>query len=65
MKRIFFASLLAEAIAKLASTVGALTAQMTVVQSKAEAEFYKSLTEDQRTRYDAMPRGGPGGFGGR
>ena len=54
----------AEAIGKLASTVGALTAQMTVAESTAEAELYKSLTEDQRARYDAMPRGGRGGFGG-
>jgi Spy/CpxP family protein refolding chaperone len=54
----------AEAIAKLASTVGTLTAQMTVAESTAEAELYKSLTEDQRARYDAMPRGGRGGFGG-
>jgi Spy/CpxP family protein refolding chaperone len=60
----------AAAIEQLSATIGALTGQMTAIQSKAEAAFYAILSADQRTKYDEVGRGpfGPGGFrpgGGR
>lgn len=51
-------------IDQLATTIGTLTGQLTAIQSKAEAVFYNMLTVDQRTKYDSLHHGGPGGFGG-
>ena len=51
-------------IDQLATTIGSLTGQLTAIQSKADAAFYNLLTVDQRTKYDSLPHGGPGGFGG-
>jgi Spy/CpxP family protein refolding chaperone len=51
------------AIETLATTAGTLTGQLVGIESKAEAAFYAGLTPDQQTKYDAMPRRGPGGRG--
>lgn len=51
------------AIETLATTAGTLTGQLVGIESKAEAAFYAMLTPDQQTKYDAMPRRGPGGRG--
>jgi Spy/CpxP family protein refolding chaperone len=52
------------AIDQAAGEIGRLHGQVTAIQAKADAAFYAILTPDQRTKYDAMPRGGPGpGFG--
>lgn len=48
----------------IAASIGTLTGQLTAIQSKADAAFYSLLTADQRTKYDSLPHGGPGGFGG-
>jgi len=50
-------------IDQASATVGTLTGQLTAVESRADAAFYATLTADQKTKYDAMPHGGPG-FGG-
>jgi hypothetical protein len=50
-------------IDQLSATAGTLTAQLTAIDSKADAAFYTLLTADQKTLYDAMPHGGPGGRG--
>ncbi len=52
------------AIDQAASEIGGLHGQLTAIQAKADAAFYAILTPEQRTKYDALPRGGPGpGFG--
>ncbi len=60
------------AIDQLAVTIGALTGQLTAIESKAEAAFYSILTADQQAQYDNTRRSpvggmrmGPGGFGPR
>jgi Spy/CpxP family protein refolding chaperone len=52
------------AIDQLSTTSGTLSGQLTAIDSKAEAAIYALLTADQKTRYDARPRRGPGGPGG-
>lgn len=49
------------AIDQLAATLGTATGQLVAISSKADAAFYATLTADQQTKYDQMPRGGPGG----
>lgn len=49
------------AIDQLSGTVGTFTGHLTAIEAKAEAAFYALLTPEQRTKYDSMPRGGPGG----
>jgi|SRR5579862_37691 len=39
---------------QLGSTIGNLTAQLTVAQSKTRAAFYQILTPEQRTKLDQM-----------
>ncbi len=51
-------------IDQLATTIGTLTGQLTAIESKADAAFYNLLTVEQRTKYDSLHHGGPGGFGG-
>jgi Spy/CpxP family protein refolding chaperone len=57
-------------IDQLSATLGALTGQVTAINSKAEAAFYLILTPDQQAKYDTMPQrglrgpGGPRGPGG-
>jgi len=51
------------AIEKLATDIGAATAQMTTIEAKADAEFYQTLTAEQKKKYESMPRMGPGGRG--
>lgn len=48
-------------IDQAASEIGRAHGQVTAIQAKADAAFYAILTPDQRTKYDALPRGGPGG----
>jgi Spy/CpxP family protein refolding chaperone len=48
-------------IDQLSLTIGNATAQLTAIQSKAEAAFYAILTADQQALYDKMPPGGRGG----
>ena len=52
------------AIDKLAAESGTLDGQLMAIQGKAEAAFYSILTADQKTKYDSMHHGGPGGMGG-
>jgi Spy/CpxP family protein refolding chaperone len=52
------------AIDTLASAAGALSGQLTAINSKAEAAFYAILTADQQTKLDGAPHGGPGRPGG-
>jgi Spy/CpxP family protein refolding chaperone len=55
------------------TTIGNLTAQLTLADAQANAAFYQTLTPDQQTKYTAMTGRGPmgggggpaGGFGGR
>lgn len=52
------------AIDQAAGEIGRLHGQVTAIQAKADAAFYAILTPEQRTKYDALPRRGPGsGFG--
>ena len=51
------------AIDQLSAAAGTLSGQLTAINSKADAAFYMLLTADQKTLYDAMPHGGPGGPG--
>lgn len=51
-------------IDQLSTAAGALNGQLTSIDAKANAAFYAILTPDQQTKYDAMPHGGPRGFGG-
>ena len=53
------------AIESLSEKIGALTGQLTAIESKADAAFYATLTADQQAKYDEMPRMGPGAPGGR
>ncbi|MFB3776651.1 MAG: Spy/CpxP family protein refolding chaperone [Bryobacteraceae bacterium] len=53
------------AIDALSVTIGVLTGQLTAIDGKAQAALYATLTADQQAKYDMMPRGGPGGPGGR
>jgi hypothetical protein len=53
------------AIDQLSITSGTLSGQVTAIDSKAEAAIYALLTADQKTKYDAVPRRGPGGPRGR
>jgi Spy/CpxP family protein refolding chaperone len=55
----------ADQINQLAATVGDLTSKLTVIHTKAFAQFYNILTPDQRTKFDAgidrfLNRGGFG-----
>jgi Spy/CpxP family protein refolding chaperone len=50
-------------IDQLSATAGILTAQFTAIETKAEAAFYAILTADQKTKFDSLPHGGPGGMG--
>lgn len=52
-------------IDQLANTVGSLTAQITAIESKAEAQFISILTEEQKNKLPEGVFGGFGGFGGR
>jgi hypothetical protein len=52
------------AIDQLSTTSGTLSGQVTAIDSKAEAAVYALLTADQKTKYDAASRRGPGGPGG-
>src|SRR4051812_45499545 len=45
-------------IDQLATQIGTLSAQLTSINSKAEAAFYVLLTADQKTLFDAHPSGG-------
>lgn len=51
------------AIDNHAAEVGRLMGEMRAVHAKAAAEFYQSLTAEQRTKWDSL-RGGPGMFPG-
>ena len=51
------------AIDQAAGTIGTLQGQLTAINAKADAAFYAILTADQKTKYDALPHGGPGGHG--
>jgi Spy/CpxP family protein refolding chaperone len=56
------------AIESLSTAAGSLSGELTAINSKADAAFYATLTDDQKTKYDSMPHGGPGpggpgGFG--
>jgi Spy/CpxP family protein refolding chaperone len=55
------------AIEQLSQQIGTYEAQMTSINSKAEAAFYATLTPEQQTKYDTLhaDRGGMGGPGGR
>jgi Spy/CpxP family protein refolding chaperone len=59
----------AAAMEKAANAMGALQAQTTLNNAKAEAAFYATLTPDQQSKYTpgvgGMGRGGFGGGGGR
>ena len=48
-------------IDQVAANIGTLQGQLLAINAKADAAFYAILTTDQRTKYDAMPHGGPGG----
>lgn len=50
-------------IDQLSATIGALTGQITSVQSKADAAFYAILTTDQQAKLDQLGGFGRGGFG--
>lgn len=55
------------AIERNAREIGTATGEMTVIEARAQAAFYASLTPEQKTKYDQMPaRGfgmGPGAMG--
>ena len=52
-------------IEQAANTIGSLTAQMTISDSKAQASFLQILTPDQLTKYNSLGHGMMGrGFGG-
>jgi len=51
-------------IDSLATASGVLQGKALAINAKADAAFYALLTTDQKAIYDAMPHGGPGGFGG-
>lgn len=55
------------AIERNAREIGTATAEMTVIEARAQAAFYVLLTAEQKARFDQMPgRGmgmGPGGMG--
>lgn len=48
------------AIDQISATIGALSGQLTAIDSKADAAFYALLTAAQQAKYDATPHGGPG-----
>ena len=50
------------AMSQAANTIGALTAQTTVANAKAEAAVYAALTPEQQAKF--TPSAGMGGFGG-
>ena len=50
-------------IDQVSATIGSAEGQITAINAKADAAFYAILTPDQKTKYDAMPHGGPGGMG--
>jgi len=51
-------------IEQAANTIGSLTAQMTISDSKAQASFLQLLTPDQVTKYNQLGPGHMGGFRG-
>jgi hypothetical protein len=52
-------------IDQLAASIGAAQGKAVAINAKADAAFYATLNADQKAKYDAMPRGGPGmGMGG-
>ena len=58
----------AASIDQLSARAGALSGQLTAIDSKAEAALYAILTADQQATYSSLPHGpgGPGGpMGGR
>jgi Spy/CpxP family protein refolding chaperone len=48
------------AIDQLSAMAGTITGQLMAIERKADAAFYALLTEEQKAKLDAMPRGGPG-----
>jgi Spy/CpxP family protein refolding chaperone len=48
-------------IDQVSATIGTLQGQITAINAKSDAAFYAILTPDQKTKYDALPHGGPGG----
>jgi Spy/CpxP family protein refolding chaperone len=54
------------AIDEAAGNIGNLTGQMTSAHAKADAQFFRTLTSDQQSRFSQLQSRGPGrGFGGR
>ena len=51
-------------IEQLAATIGSLTAQLTLAQSKARAAFYQILTPEQRTALEQLESRRPARFRG-
>jgi Spy/CpxP family protein refolding chaperone len=51
-------------IEQLAATIGNLTAQLTLAQSKARAAFYRILTPEQRTALEQLESQRPARFRG-
>lgn len=47
-------------IHQVANLMGTLQGQLTAINATADAAFYAILTVDQKTKYDALPHGGPG-----
>ncbi|MGA2118192.1 MAG: Spy/CpxP family protein refolding chaperone [Bryobacteraceae bacterium] len=54
-----------ERIEALAAKAGSLSGQLLAIESKADAELYATLSDDQKRKYDSAARtgfgGGPGG----
>lgn len=48
-------------IDQVSATIGTLQGQLTAINAKSDAAFYAILTPDQKSKYDALPHGGPGG----
>jgi len=48
-------------ITTLAAAGGVLSGQLMAINAKSDAAFYAILTSEQQAKYDAQPRGGPGG----
>jgi Spy/CpxP family protein refolding chaperone len=54
----------AATIESTATTIGNLTAQLTVAQAKADAAFYQILTPEQQTKFAQLESQGHAGFPG-
>jgi Spy/CpxP family protein refolding chaperone len=51
------------AIDQAARDIGEVTSRSIATESKADAAFYALLTAEQKEKFDALPRRGPGGPG--